>query len=194
MSAQIRVCPTCNHENGATAPFCEQCGRMIVLLEKEARVFKAPCGPESEPEPDKSTVSPKPDTEETLRNVVTRCGYEHKKTTAGYRVVVPTMNGRSQTVHVLFNGRDDEGRDIISFLSFCGRAKTSHAMEFLRLNIKLTYCAFAVRAAKGPEHVVVTANQLAETADPGEIRKKLSEVAKWADAVEKKITHGRDTL
>lgn len=146
--------------------------------------------PDSELE--RSPANPSPDTEKILRDVATRSGYEYQETTAGYSVVVPLSNERSQTVHVLFNGHDEEGQDIISFLSFCGPAEPRHAMEFLRLNSKLTYCAFAIRASKGSEHIVVTANQLAETADPDEIRRILSEVAKWADAVEKKITRGKD--
>ncbi len=190
MSAQSRICPTCKYENGPTAPFCEQCGRMIVLLEREAAIFKKP----HDPEPDKSPAKPRPDTDTTLRNVVTGLGYEHRKTAAGYRVIVPLPDGRRQTVHVLFNGRDDEGHDIISFLSFCGPAMSRHAMDFLRLNSKLKYCAFAIRSVEGTEHVVVTANQLASTADSDEIRKMLFEVAKRADAVEKKLTPGRDTF
>ena len=66
-------------------------------------------------------------------------------------------------------------------------------MNLLRFNSKLTYAAFAVRPIQGKDYFVVTANQLASTADREEIRKLLLEVAKRADAVEKKLAGGTDT-
>lgn len=142
--------------------------------------------PERPPEP------PRPDTDELLRAIVAKCGYDSKKTSAGYRITVPISGDRKQKVHVLFNGRDGEGHDTISFLSICGPASDRHAMSLLRLNSKLTFAALAVRKIKDEEYIVVTANQLAGTADREEIRKMLSEVAKRADAVERKLTDGKD--
>lgn len=190
MSNEPRVCPSCQYLNGPTTPFCHQCGRMLVFLEISSGVFMGL----PDPEPEKSPAVPRSDTRAILKHVAAGSGYEYSKTASGYRVVVPLKNGRSQKVYVLFNGRDDEGRDVISFLSFCGPAKSRHAMDLLRFNSKLTYCAFAVQTVKDVELVVVTANQLSETADQDEIRKKLFEVARWADATEKKLMKGRDTF
>jgi hypothetical protein len=145
-----------------------------------------------DPEPDENSESPRAETEKLLERVVSGAGFEHRRTRAGHVVVVPLADDRRQKVHVLFAGRDDEGHDVVSFLSICGPADDRRAMTLLRFNSKLTYAAFAVRSIKGEDYFVVTANQLAATADAEEIRKTLSEVAKRADAVEKKLSSGKD--
>jgi hypothetical protein len=132
-------------------------------------------------------------TKALLKRVVKEAGLEYKTTKTGYRVVVPLGDGREQKVHVLFNGHDDDGQDVVSFVSICAPADDRRAMTLLRFNSKLAYAAFAVMPIGGEDHFVVTANQLASTADPDEIRKQLFEVAKRADAVEQKLSGGKDT-
>ncbi|MBN2559710.1 MAG: YbjN domain-containing protein [Phycisphaerae bacterium] len=188
MTATGRICPTCKFENHIRSMFCVQCGTLLAC----APAAPGAAGKSSEPEPQASFDTPKPDTEELLRRVVAEAGFEYDKTRAGYRVIVPIGESRRQQVHVLFNGRDDEGHDVISFLSVCGPADERRAMTLLRFNSKLVYGAFAVKRIEDRDYFVVTANQLAATADADEIRKQLAEVAKRADAVEMKLSSGGD--
>ncbi len=188
MTTRVRVCPSCRFESPAQAFNCTRCGEMLVCT---ASVRSSGRGA-VDPEPDESAEAPRAETEKLLERVVSGAGLEHRRTRAGYVVVVPLAGDRRQKVHVLFAGRDDEGQDVISFLSICGPADDRRAMALLRFNSKLTYAALAVRSIKGEDYFVVTANQLAATADAEEIRKMLIEVAKRADAVEKKIGSGKD--
>ncbi|HVP10579.1 MAG TPA: zinc-ribbon domain-containing protein [Phycisphaerae bacterium] len=183
-----RFCPNCQCENPVGAPFCMRCGTLLACL----ALPDADLSDTGIIEPEPAAVDARPTTEELLKRVVTEAGFEHHKTRAGYRVTVPLTEGRHQHVHVMFNGHDDDGHDVISFLSICGPADERQAMPLLRFNGKLTYAAFAVRVIGGKDHIVVTANQPAATADPAEIRKFLVAVAKHADAVEKKIGKGQD--
>ena len=184
-----RDCPECKFENHAGNFFCIQCGALLSCTQPAAGEAADDAGSR---DPNPSPETPHEETTALLERVVGRSGYEFKRTTAGYRVVVPLGDDRRQRVHVLFNGRDDDGHDIISFLSICGPADEVHAMNLLRFNGKLTYGSFAVRTIRGREYFVVTANQLAVTADAEEIAKQLFEVARRADAVEAKLSGGRD--
>lgn len=190
MTAATRICPGCSFENHTRSMFCVECGALLAC---------APGGPASldkpdEPEPAASPDTPKVDTEQLLKRVVTEAGFEYHETKGGYRVTVPIGQGRQQKVHVLFSGRDEEGHDVVSFLSVCGPADERRAMTLLRFNSKLVYVAFAVKRIQDKDYFVVTANQLATTADPEEVRKQLSEVAKRADAVEMKLSSGKDVF
>ena len=187
MSSTTRMCGYCFYDNHPGTRFCVKCGRRV----EDAAPTRA--GTESEAlEPHESPEVAQASTEDLLTRVVRQSGYEFSQTRAGYRVVVPVGKDRTQKVHVLFNGHDDDGHDIVSFISICAEATERHAMSLLRLNNKLTYGAFAVKTIQGKEYFVVTANQLAETADVEEIGKQLFEVAKRADTVENLLTSGKD--
>ncbi|MBU0716753.1 MAG: hypothetical protein KJ749_00760 [Planctomycetes bacterium] len=190
MAKTHRICPSCGFANPTQAFNCAQCD--ILLVCTPSVVSGSKCS--GDPEPDGSGKTPQASTKALLKRVVTQAGLEYKKTKTGYRVVVPLGGKRRQKVHVLFNGHDDEGQDVVSFLSICAPADDRRAMTLLRFNSKLAYAAFAVMPIDGEDHFVVTANQLAATADPEEIRKQLFEVAKRADAVEQKLSGGKDTF
>jgi hypothetical protein len=188
MAKTNRICPSCGFANPTRAFNCGRCDILLVCSPSRVSSSKRP----SEPEPDASGKTPQASTKALLKRVVTEAGLEYNKTKTGYRVVVPLGGKRQQKVHVLFNGHDDEGQDVVSFLSICAPADDRRAMTLLRFNSKLAYAAFAVMPIGGEDHFVVTANQLASTADPDEIRKQLFEVAKRADAVEQKLSGGKD--
>ncbi|MFH1418214.1 MAG: hypothetical protein ABII12_08025 [Planctomycetota bacterium] len=189
MAKTMRICPTCGYANPPQAFNCGQCDVLLVCT--PTRVPDA--GESGEIEPDGSGKAPRAGTEDLLKRVVSEAGLEYKKTRSGYRVLVPLGGERKQKVHVLFNGHDDDGQDIVSFLSICAPADERQAMTLLRFNRKLTYAAFAVMSIGGEEHFVVTANQLAAAADADELRKQLFEIAKRADAVEERLGGGKDT-
>ncbi len=193
MAKTMRVCPECGFANPPQKFNCGQCDVLLVCT--PTRV--SPSTRSTDLEPDGSSKTPQASTKELLKRVATQAGLEYKTTKNGYRVIVPLSDEREQKVHILFNGHDDEGQDIVSYVSICAQvSKPSddrRAMALLRLNSKLTYAAFAVMSIGGEDHFVVTANQLASTADPDEIRKQLYEVAKSADAVEERLSGGEDT-
>ncbi len=193
MAKTIRICPECGYANPPQEFNCGQCDVLLVCTPTRVSDAGGPGGPE----PDGCGKTPQASTEALLKRVVTEAGFEYKATKKGYCVKVPIGDKREQKVHILFNGHDDEGQDIVSYVSICAPVPTPsddrRAMTLLRFNSKLTYAAFAVMSIGGEDHFVVTANQLASTADPDEVRKQLFEVAKRADAVEERLSEGKDT-
>lgn len=179
MSAAI--CPACKFENAAATRFCIQCG-----LSVEPDATAADLTPNPSPEVMRA------ETEALLKRVAHESGEKCETTQAGIRVTVSLGGDRRQRVHVTFNGRDDDGHDIISFLSICGEYDAKHTEKLMRMNAKMPYGAFAVRTIKGKEYFVVTANQIASTADIAEVRKLLFEVARRADGIEEKLSGGKD--
>ncbi|MBU0637770.1 MAG: hypothetical protein KKB50_02815 [Planctomycetes bacterium] len=182
--AGTQVCPRCSFENHSSSRFCIGCGKGL------SGTGAASGGGELEPH--ENPELPQPATEDLLKRVVVQSKYEYKPTKAGFRVTVPLAEQRQQKVYVMFNGHDDEGHDIISFLSICGPRTDKHADALLRLNSRLPYAAFAIKTIEGQEFFVVTANQLAATADPEEVRKLLYHVARRADALENQLSDGHD--
>ena len=179
------VCNACKFENTAGTRFCIQCGLTLAPAAGDAADELAP-----NPNPEMMQA----ETEALLKRVVHESGLDCKETVSGFRVTVSLGGDRKQRVHVTFNGRDDDGHDIISFISICGEYDSKHTEGLMRANAKMLYGAFAVRTIKGKDYFVVTANQLAETADLQEIRKILFEVARRADGVEERIGGGGDVF
>ncbi len=178
------VCNACKFENTSGTKFCIQCGLALAA--------DAQGGDELAPNPNPEVMQA--ETEALLKRVAHESGFDHKETAAGHRITVSLGGDRKQRVHVTFNGHDDEGHDIISFLSICGEFDAKHVESLMRANAKLLYGAFAVRTIKGKDYFVMTSNQLAETADLQEIRKILFEVARRADGVEERISGGKDVF
>lgn len=178
------VCGACKFENTSGTRFCIQCG--MTLQPAGAN------GDELAPNPNPEIAQA--ETEALLKRVAHEAGIECRETGAGYRVTISLGGDRKQRVHVTFNGRDEDGHDIISFLSVCGEFDPKHAENLLRVNNKMLFGAFAIRTIKGKDYYVVTANQLAHTADLDEIKKTLFEVARRADGVEERIGGGKDVF
>ncbi|HPF39297.1 MAG TPA: hypothetical protein P5081_01035 [Phycisphaerae bacterium] len=177
------ICPACKFENALATRFCIQCGMSTSADTTEA----ADLTPNPRPE------MMREETAALLRRVAHESGYKCVDTKAGIRVTVP-IGERKQRVHVTFNGQDDEGHDIISFISVCGEYNSRHNQRLLHFNSRMTYGAFAISTIKGNEYFVVCANQLAETADLAEIRKILFEVACNADRIEDRLSGGKDVF
>lgn len=177
------VCPACKFENAAATRFCIQCGSSLASDDTDV----ADLTPNPRPEIMKA------ETNALLRRVAHESGYKCADTRAGIRVTIP-IGDRKQRVHVAFNGQDEDGHDIISFLSICGEYDGKHNQRLLHFNARMTYGAFAVKTIKGKEYFVVCANQLAETADLEEIRKILFEVGRCADRIEHRLSGGKDVF
>ena len=169
---------SCGFENHTSCSFCIKCGKGLPGAKpRKSRPVKS-LGIEPPP----AAEQPQKGTAERLQEVAENSGFAHKKTRSGWQVTVP-VDGRDCAVHVLFDGKDTDGQDVISFLAVCEPARDDHAMSLLEHNSKLLYCAYAVRRLKKKRYVVVTSSQLAATADPEELQKILRSVAAGADRV-----------
>lgn len=187
MAYEILRCPGCEFENHPSCRFCIGCG--AGLEEVAPDVVEPESVAELEPEGEAPA-----DARELLKTIVDGAGFEAEESKSGYKVRVPLDGGRSQKVHVMFSGKDDDGEDVVSFLSLAAPATSSHAMAMLRLNARFTYAKVAVVTIGGKEVYGVLGNQLASTADEAEVKKILLDVARRADALEEKLMAGKDSF
>lgn len=188
MTDKSRKCPACGFENHGSSRFCIKCGQEL------AATRVAQTEQQDEPEPPERPEMPQDETEKMLQRIVEESNFEHKKAKAGWKVSIPMGEDREQKVYVMFNGQDDQGNDIISFLSLCGEADEKHAVQLLRLNSRQPHGAFAIKTIQGKDYFVMTANQLATTADPEEVQNLLMRVAARADDIERELSGGGDVF
>ena len=130
------------------------------------------------------------DPKQIVRSVVDAAGWQTQEAENVWHVTVPIGALRKHTVTVDFDGKDEEGHNVISYTSICGPASEKNAMALLRYNMKMVHGAFAVQDTGSGEMVVVQANQLAHTADPLEVTRVMTAVAWQADKVEEKLGGG----
>jgi len=130
------------------------------------------------------------DSRQIVRSVAESAGWRIQEAGSAWHVTVPIGALRKQTVTVNFDGKDEEGHDVIAYTSICGPASEKNAMALLRYNMKMVHGAFAVQKTGSGEVVVVQANQLADTADPLEVTRVMTAVAWQADKVEEKLGGG----
>ena len=103
-----------------------------------------------------------------------------------YRLSVPLPMGRRQEVSASIR-HDDDGRQIIAFVSTVGEARRSiDAWRLLQGNGHYVYCRVALLGTM----VAVVACQLLHTAQPEEVLLMLREVAQTADQLERKMFVG----
>jgi len=125
-----------------------------------------------------------------VRTVIRDAGYQLNEDGDRWQVTVPIGSLRKQVVQVEFGQQDDEGNEIVKYLSVCGPVSADNALQLLRYNARLVHGAFAVSEAGGGEKVVVQANQMAATLDVLEITRVLTAIAWQADRVEEKLLGG----
>ncbi len=184
MAENDYTCDECGFENHAGCGFCIQCGRDLSGDAADA----------AEPVPNESPALPEERTVALLRKIAADSNFEHEEVASGWKVKIPVGADRSQTVYVTFKGHDDDGNDIVAFYSICGPADPTHAMDLLRLNNKVTAGAFAVKTFQGKDYFVMTEKQLAATADAAALRHYLTDIADYADDVEKQLSAGTDVF
>lgn len=103
-----------------------------------------------------------------------------------YRLTVPLPIGRRQEVSASIRP-DEEGREIIAFVSTVGEARRSvDPWSLLRSNGNYIYCRVALLGSM----VAVIASQLLQTAQPEEVLLMLREVAQAADQLERQMFLG----
>lgn len=139
---------------------------------------------------DLSSVPRTEDPRGMVRQVVQAAGYNLREEGDTWHVQVPVGSLRKQDVVVRFGEKDEAGSDIIHFASTCGPARPDIAMKLLDYNARLVHGAFAVQDFGSGPMVVLTSNELADTADPLEISKLITAIAWQADKVEEKLVGG----
>lgn len=96
--------------------------------------------------------------------------------------------GRFQTVHVRFDRQDPEGNQMIALQSFCGAHNPDLYTVVLEENSLWSYGAVGLAQLGKTEMFVVSDNQLAQTADPPELRQAILHIAQKADTLEELLT------
>jgi len=130
------------------------------------------------------------DPQAMIRRVANAAGYAVTEAGQVMRITVPIGTLRKQVVVVDLRRRDQDGQPLIAYTSTCGAARPDIAMKLLKYNTQMIHGAFAIEQTEGGERVVIQANELAETADPLEISRRLAAIAWQADKVEEKLQGG----
>ena len=136
MSQELLICPHCQYENIVlTCGFCLQCGE---------DVSAAPLIPQLRAEASTPGCSAAGFEDTTLSQLITQAAAKlkasHTEIDRGWRLTIRVGGGRKQTVHVL-RGGEDEGLELVAFLSLCGPARPDLAMKLLEWNSRLIHCA-----------------------------------------------------
>jgi len=104
-----------------------------------------------------------------------------------FRLVVKLPDGRRQKVFI--EPSHDALRDrLVMIYSNCCPAQSDFYERALRLNAEMRHGAIAIRNVDGVASFVVIDTYPRATVDPEEIRKSVWEVARRADAIEKRLT------
>lgn len=131
--------------------------------------------------------SVKADGKSLVRQAATANNWQVEEQDSEWRIVVPIGPMRRQAVFVKFDRKDEEGHDVVSFFTPCGPATEETALTFLRYNRQMVHGAFAVEPGPSGDLIVLTANQLADTADLLEITRIVAAIAWQADQIEEKL-------
>lgn len=139
-------------------------------------------------------VAPLTQTEALLAGLSRTLHLPYKKLANGYMFRVPLPGGRRQCVLMSFSGKDEEGSDLIKFLTLCAPADDGGANHehFLRTNPSLSYGSIGLARIGDHDYYVITHTQLAETADPEELIKSVTYLARRGDELEDSLTGGED--
>lgn len=190
MAYQAKACPGCGFENHPSCRFCIGCGAGIEAV--EVSVLDPDPMPEGDPEG--AGAAPREEVRALVARLVEGSGFPAEGSDRGWKVTVPVPGDRTQTVHVLYGGQDEDGDEVVRFLTVCAPYDARHAGALLELNASLPHCAVAVVKVKGRDAYGVVAHQLAATADEAEITKRLVQVATRGDSIEAKLRGGKDSF
>ncbi|MCE9556934.1 MAG: SPFH domain-containing protein [Planctomycetes bacterium] len=125
-----------------------------------------------------------------VRAVAQSSGYAVAESGDTWQITVPVGSLRKQVVRVTFNQPGPEGQALIRYVSVCGAASPEQAMALLRQNTQLAHGAFAIVNEGAGDTIVLTTNQLADTADPLGVMRVLTAVAWQADKAEEQLGAG----
>jgi serine/threonine-protein kinase len=108
-----------------------------------------------------------------------------------YHVRVRLPDGRNQIVSVECVEDAETHEEIVRVFSVCGPTSASYYERALHLNAAMSHGAIGIETVSGIPHFVMVNSYPRATCDPHEIRTSVTEVAKYADQVERLLT-GQD--
>jgi hypothetical protein len=182
-------CPQCEYENLVlTCGFCIQCGADLSHLVPELPEITSP---DSSSTAEIASDHSADNVSALVTAGATLLGVTPARSSAGWRLTLPTRNDRKQAIHVLVDDKD-QAKCTLCFLSICGSASSDNAMALLEWNSRLTGCAFAVRTINDERMFVLTANLPVHMLDAALLAETAQRIAKRADQVENKLSLGAD--
>jgi hypothetical protein len=105
-----------------------------------------------------------------------------------FRIQFKISAKRQQNVHLRFDREDLEGHQMIAIQSYCGALSPELYGKCLEENGTMAYGAIGLAHLGDQEMFVVSDNQLAETANPQELRAAIEQIARKADSLEELLT------
>lgn len=107
-----------------------------------------------------------------------------------YRFKLALPDGRAQKVAVFFGRKDDLGDELVVIYSECGPAEAKHYEAVLRKNLTIPAGALAIRDVGGKPNFVMVDTMLAAIVTPGALAKRIENIARRADTIERVLTRG----
>jgi len=132
--------------------------------------------------------------DELMKKVVEGTSWAMTAEPEGYTVTVDLPGGRSQRVQCIFQPLQGKGTPLVLIYTGCGPAKQELYEAALKLNARLPFGAVALREVGGDPLFVMVNSFIRESISVKDIKKSVSRLAKEADALEKQLAPGQDTL
>ena len=107
------------------------------------------------------------ETRELMECISRKLGLPYRRLANGYLFQLILDGGRQQNVLMSFSGQDEEGCDLIRFLTICAPADDcvgNHDL-FLRMNPRLSYGSIGILPIGQQDFYVLVNTQLAATAE-----------------------------
>lgn len=129
--------------------------------------------------------------EELINAAVKNADWSLERNPDGWSVLVHLPHGRKQSIRCIFQ-ESSKGSPLVIVYTKCGPAKESLYEAALKLNLRLPFGAVAVRESEGQKLFVMVNSFLRETLTPLQLKKSVERLAKEADALEKRLSSGKD--
>ena len=127
--------------------------------------------------------------EDLIRRVAKQSQWQLEEVSDKHFIVTMDVQSlRKQKVHIRFGETDQNGQELVKFLSNCGPMVPENMGLLLQFNSQMIHGAFAVEKTESGDMVVVQANELADTLSALEVTKIVSAVAWQADQAEQNLT------
>lgn len=105
----------------------------------------------------------------------------------GCKIRIPLLEGRSQTVRLVYDRTDPDGDPLLLLFTVCGEVSDERLRWALKANARLPYGALAIREAEGKEQFILLETLLESDATEDGLRKALLTLAEKGDLIERKF-------
>jgi len=122
-----------------------------------------------------------------LKRAVEGTGGDWREESQGRFTVNLSVDNATQKVTVLFGGADPDGSEIVVIYAVCGPATKDKYSSALRLNMRMSYGAIALRDVGDAPHFVMFNSILRHGLTPVELRKSIVAIGNRSVAVAKQL-------